>query len=54
MSSYTMVFDLLLYREGIQAGHLMVMDMTGCSLGHVARLGLMTMKKFLFFVQVII
>lgn len=47
-----MVFDLWLYRDGIASGHLMVIDMTGCSLGHVARLGLVTMKKYLYFLQV--
>lgn len=47
-----MVFDYWMYEDGIQPGHVIVIDLKGCSLGHVARIGLLQMKKFLFYLQV--
>lgn len=41
-----------MYEDGIQPGHVIVIDLKGCSLGHVARIGLLQMKKFLFYLQV--
>ncbi|XP_064552531.1 clavesin-2 [Drosophila montana] len=51
MKLYCMVFDYWMYEDGIQPGHVIVIDLKGCSLGHVARIGLLQMKKFLFYVQ---
>ena len=47
-----MVFDYCMFEEGIEAGHIIVMDMKNITLGHVARIGIMQMKKFLFYLQV--
>lgn len=46
-----MVFDFWMYEDGIQPGHVIVIDLKGCSLGHVARVGLLQMKKFLYYLQ---
>lgn len=51
MKFYCMVFDLWMAEGGIEQGHIIVMDLKGVTLGHVARLGLLTMKKFLFYLQ---
>ncbi|XP_023163648.1 alpha-tocopherol transfer protein-like [Drosophila hydei] len=51
MKLYCMVFDYWMYEDGIQPGHVIVIDLKGCSLGHVARIGLLQMKKFLFYLQ---
>ncbi|XP_062125107.1 alpha-tocopherol transfer protein-like [Drosophila sulfurigaster albostrigata] len=51
MKLYCMIFDLWMYEDGIQKGHVIVIDLKGCSLGHVARIGLLQMKKFLFYLQ---
>lgn len=52
LGSYCMIFDFWMYEDGIQPGHVIVIDLKGCSLGHVARIGLLQMKKFLFYLQV--
>ncbi|KAH8232164.1 hypothetical protein KR032_001145 [Drosophila birchii] len=51
MKLYCMVFDYWMYEDGIQPGHVIVIDLKGTSLGHVARIGLLQMKKFLFYLQ---
>ncbi|EDW81525.1 uncharacterized protein Dwil_GK10975 [Drosophila willistoni] len=51
MKLYCMIFDYWMYEDGIQPGHVIVIDLKGCSLGHVARIGLLQMKKFLFYLQ---
>ncbi|XP_051863310.1 alpha-tocopherol transfer protein-like [Drosophila nasuta] len=51
MKLYCMIFDFWMYEDGIQKGHVIVIDLKGCSLGHVARIGLLQMKKFLFYLQ---
>ncbi|XP_044740731.1 alpha-tocopherol transfer protein-like [Chrysoperla carnea] len=48
---FSMVCDLWLLEEGTALGHVIVFDMDGVVLGHVARLGLMAMKKFLYYLQ---
>ena len=47
-----MASDLWLMEEGIADGYMLVVDMEGIVFGHLARLGLMTMKKFMFYLQV--
>jgi len=42
-----------MYEDGIQPGHVIVIDLKNTSLGHVARIGLLQMKKFLYYLQVI-
>ncbi|KAH8357436.1 hypothetical protein KR084_006783 [Drosophila pseudotakahashii] len=51
MKLYCMVFDFWMYEDGIQPGHVIVIDLKNTSLGHVARIGLLQMKKFLFYLQ---
>ncbi|XP_055378569.1 alpha-tocopherol transfer protein-like isoform X1 [Condylostylus longicornis] len=48
---FSMIFDLTLREGGSAPGHIIILDLTGVSLGHVARLGPLTMKKFLYFLQ---
>lgn len=47
-----MVTDLWLAREGIAAGHALVVDMEGSTLAHLAKVNLMAMKKFMYYIQV--
>ncbi|XP_039948242.1 alpha-tocopherol transfer protein-like isoform X1 [Bactrocera tryoni] len=49
--SYCMIFDMWMSEDGIRPGHIMVMDLKGVTLGHVARIGIFQMKKFLFYLQ---
>ncbi|XP_017848799.1 alpha-tocopherol transfer protein-like [Drosophila busckii] len=51
MKLYCMIFDYWMYEDGIQPGHVIVIDLKGVTLGHVARIGLLQMKKFLFYLQ---
>lgn len=47
-----MVTDLWLAMEGIAAGHALVVDMEGSTLAHLAKVNLMAMKKFMYYIQV--
>lgn len=47
-----MVTDLWLAHDGIAEGHAIVIDMDGSTLSHLARVGLIAMKKFMFYIQV--
>lgn len=49
---FCMVTDLWMAAEGIAAGHSLVVDMEGSSLAHLARVNLLAMKKFMYFIQV--
>ncbi|XP_054725646.1 alpha-tocopherol transfer protein-like [Anastrepha obliqua] len=51
MKLYCMIFDMWMYEDGIRPGHVIVMDLKGVSLGHVTRVGIFQMKKFLFYLQ---
>ncbi|XP_036233872.2 alpha-tocopherol transfer protein-like [Bactrocera oleae] len=51
MKLYCMIFDMWMSEDGIRPGHIMVMDLKGVTLGHVARIGIFQMKKFLFYLQ---
>lgn len=46
--------DLQIMQEGINDGLLLVIDMTGLVFGHLTKLSLITMKKFLQYLQVYI
>lgn len=51
-SRFCMVTDLWLAKEGIASGHSLVVDMEGSTLAHLAKVNLMAMKKFMYFIQV--
>ncbi|XP_067615419.1 alpha-tocopherol transfer protein-like [Eurosta solidaginis] len=51
MKLYCMIFDHWMYEDGIRPGHIIIMDLKGVTLGHVARIGLFQVKKFLFYLQ---
>jgi hypothetical protein len=42
---------LHLHQKGTSSGHVIIFDMTGAVLGHMARLGPLTIKKFLYYLQ---
>ncbi|KAJ3618117.1 hypothetical protein MTP99_006148 [Tenebrio molitor] len=42
---------LHLHQQGTSSGHVIVIDMAGVVLGHMARLGPLTIKKFLYYLQ---
>lgn len=47
-----MVAMLALHQEGTAPGLVIVSDMGGCQFGHIAKLGLVHLKKFFFYFQV--
>lgn len=47
-----MASDLWIQEDGIANGHVIVMDMDGIVFGHLTRLSILVMKKFMFFLQV--
>lgn len=47
-----MVNDLCIMDEGTANGYIIVMDMSGVTFGHLAKLGILTMKKFMLYLQV--
>lgn len=49
---FCMSVKLWLMQEGSAEGHLVVMDMSDISTGHLIRLNPLTIKKFFFFLQV--
>lgn len=48
-----MVTDLFLAQDGIAEGDAIVIDMEGSTLSHLARVNIIAMKKFMFYIQVI-
>jgi hypothetical protein len=42
---------LHLHQKGTSSGHVIIFDMAGAVLGHMARLGPLTIKKFLYYLQ---
>lgn len=48
---FLMVTDLWLLSEGTAPGHVIVFDMEGATLGHLARMGIVTFKKFFYYLQ---
>lgn len=51
LKMFTMMIDLWLLKEGTMMGHHIVFDMDGVSFGHLTKLGLMTMKKYMYYLQ---
>lgn len=53
ISRFTMVTDLFLAQDGIAEGDAIIIDMEGSTLSHLARVNIIAMKKFMFYIQVI-
>ncbi|KAH9638772.1 hypothetical protein HF086_002012 [Spodoptera exigua] len=51
--TFMMVFDMWQYEEGTWPGFVILIDMEKATLGHVARLDLMVVKKVLYFLQLL-
>ena len=51
MKLFSMVIDLWLYNEGTIKGHVILVDLKGLVMGHVARFSPMALKRFLFYLQ---
>lgn len=49
---FAMIADMWLMQDGIAAGHAIVIDMEGVSLSHLAKINLIVLKKFMFYIQV--
>lgn len=49
---FAMITDMWLAQDGIAAGHAIVIDMEGVTLSHLARINLLALKKFMFYIQV--
>lgn len=49
---FAMVTDLGLPQDGIAEGHCIVVDMDGATLSHLAKVNIIAMKKFMFYIQV--
>lgn len=47
-----MISDLCIVNDGATNGYMIVMDMSGVTLGHLSKLGILTLKKYMLFVQV--
>ncbi|XP_053689387.1 alpha-tocopherol transfer protein-like [Sabethes cyaneus] len=43
--------DILLWEEGCNEGHVLIIDMNGLHLGHLPKLGIFTLKSFLYYIQ---
>ena len=47
-----MVLDLVQYEEGTWPGFIILIDLTGVSLGHIAKLDLLSVQQVLYYLQV--
>lgn len=47
-----MVTDMCVMDEGTAKGYIIVADMKGVVFGHLAKLGILTLKKFMLYLQV--
>lgn len=48
---FDMTSSLLLAQEGTHAGHILIVDLQGVVLGHLLRIGIMGVKKYMYFLQ---
>lgn len=46
-----MITDLWLMQDGIAEGHAIVVDMEGATLSHLAKVNIIALKKFMFYIQ---
>ncbi|XP_031783356.1 alpha-tocopherol transfer protein-like isoform X2 [Nasonia vitripennis] len=51
MKLFGMVMDLWLYGKGTMKGHVILVDLKGLVIGHVARFSPMALKRFLYYLQ---
>ena len=51
MKTHAMILDLWLKTEGTMKGHVIVVDVKGIGMGHVARTSPLVFKKFLYYLQ---
>lgn len=47
-----MITDLWLAQDGLADGHAIVVDMEGSSLSHLAKVNIIAVKKFMYYIQV--
>lgn len=47
-----MVIDLWILEDGIADGHVLIFDLNGLVFGHLARINILGMRKFLYYLQV--
>lgn len=47
-----MITDLWLSCDGLAEGHEIVVDMDGATLSHLAKVNIISMKKFMYYIQV--
>ncbi|XP_063709295.1 uncharacterized protein LOC134837834 [Culicoides brevitarsis] len=48
---FSMFCDTMLLEEGCMEGHVIILDLTNVTLGHVARLSVIAIKNFLYYLQ---
>jgi len=53
LKSWFMLQDVTLLENGAVPGFVFVVDMKGCSLGHVTKMSLSSVKKYYMYIQVI-
>lgn len=49
---FTMYIDLWLLQEGTAPGHQIILDLDKMTLGHLSKLSIMAIKKFMYYLQV--
>lgn len=49
---FAMITDLWLAQDGLAEGHEIVVDMEGSSLSHLSKVNIISMKKFMYYIQV--
>lgn len=47
-----MITDLWLAQDGLAEGHAIAVDMEGTTLSHLAKVNIISLKKFMYYIQV--